>query len=196
MSLFNFFKSKKEKECYAPFAEQTPIMENNSTQNHTLTVSCVTGWPIDLIYGYLHKNYEEKGYADALLNSNITFRDKNTMIIKNKILICFREVKLKYQAMKQDIETRIDTCRAAGLLTTVAELEKQMSIITTHTNELITLETDFRSNENEVSTPITSYECGFLRGISAIALSTSTQTHHLSSDIQMPVFLNPERETA
>ena len=35
--------------------------EPESSENKPLTVSYATGWPIDIIYGYLHKNYEEKG---------------------------------------------------------------------------------------------------------------------------------------
>lgn len=43
----------------------------------------------------------------------------------------FREINLNYDVMKRDIETRMDTCSAAGLISTVSELENQMAIITT-----------------------------------------------------------------
>ena len=179
MALFNFFKSKKGSNEVPPFQTFEPsLVIDSQTQKSDaetvtpvssthapLTVSYATGWPIDLIYGYLHKNYEDKGYSDAMLNSNLTFRDMNMSIIRNKILMIFREVNLKYSAMKRDLDTRIETCNAAGLLTTVAELEKQMSVIVSHTNELARLEEDFRKNANEASVPLMSYECGFLRGV-------------------------------
>lgn len=206
MSFLNFFKSKKKVPVHADMlvneqstlevevsSANTPL--DQSSANTTLTVSYATGWPIDLIYGYLHKNYEEKGYADAMLNSNLSFRDMNMSIIRNKILMIFKEVNLKYRGMKQDIETRIATCNAAGLLTTVAELEKQMAVIMAHSNELSSLETDFRNNSIETSVPLMSYECGFLRGISAIALSTPS-TPASYPEISMPPFFNNNRETA
>ena len=107
----------------------------------------------------------------------------------------FREVNLKYSAMKRDLDTRIETCNAAGLLTTVAELEKQLSVIVSHTNELARLEEDFRNNANEASVPLMSYECGFLRGVSAIAMSTPAKAPAVPG-VSMPSFFSANRETA
>lgn len=209
MALFNLFKTKKDtpqgpsiqtldlasvvKAQVNESEEETS--ESTSSGATPLTVSYATGWPIDLIYGYLHKNYEEKGYSDAMLNSNLTFRDMNMSIIRNKILMIFREVNLKYNAMKRDLDTRIETCNAAGLLTTVAELEKQMSVIVSHTNELARLEEDFRNNANEASVPLMSYECGFLRGVSAIAMSTPSKVPAVP-EVSMPSFFTASRVTA
>lgn len=141
-----------------------------------LTVSYATGWPIDVIYGYLHKNYESKGFDDAMLKSDLAFRDLNMSLIKNKILMVFREINLNYDVMKQDLQTRIDNCNAAGLLTTVSELEKTMSTINAHKEELKQLEADFRNNANEASIPLQSYDCGFLRGIASIQMSGTNGT--------------------
>lgn len=119
MALFNFFKSRKDTSEIPsrPSLETTPVVDDLTQHSESesvgttapnsapLTVSYATGWPIDLIYGYLHKNYEEKGYSDAMLNSNLTFRDMNMSIIRNKILMIFREVNLKYNGMKRDLDT-------------------------------------------------------------------------------------------
>ena len=135
-----------------------------------MTISYATGWPIDVVYGYLHKNFEQKGLEDALVKSDLTFKEMNMRIIKNKILMVFREINLNYDVMKQNILTRIDNCNAAGLLTTMSELEKTMMLINSHKEELKQLETDFRNNANEASIPLQSYECGFLRGIASLSL--------------------------
>ena len=144
-----------------------------TTEKKTLTVSYATGWPIDVIYGYLHKNNEDKGFNDAMVKSDLTFRDMNMNIIRNRILMVFREINLNYDVMKRDLEIRMDTCSAAGLLSTVSELEKTMSTIKAHKAELKELEEDFRNNEKEASIPLQSYECGFLRGIATIALGNA-----------------------
>ena len=107
----------------------------------------------------------------------------NMNIIRNKILMVFREINLNYDAMKQDLETRIETCNAAGLLTTAADLNKQMAVIIAHKNELSQLEHDFRNNANEASVPLMSYECGFLRGVSTIAMAGSTNKHTMKVPI-------------
>ena len=185
MGFFNFLNKKSDNESAAtvslPVVEPSeakeevesvaPVKAEDSNVNKPLTVSYATGWPIDVIYGYLHKNYEDKGFADAMLKSDLAFRDLNMSLIRNKILMVFREVNLNYDVMKQDLQVRIDNCNAAGLLTTVAEIEKTMSLINSHKEELKQLEIDFRNNANEASIPLQSYDCGFLRGIATIALS-------------------------
>lgn len=148
---------------------ETPVMAPTN-EERSMTISYATGWPIDVIYGYLHKSYESKGFDDAMLKSDLAFRDLNMNLIKNKILMVFREINLNYDVMKQDLQTRIDNCNAAGLLTTVAQLEKNMQLIDVHKKELADLENDFRNNANEASIPLQSYECGFLRGIATVSL--------------------------
>lgn len=96
-------------------------------------------------------------------------------LIRNKILMVFREINLNYDVMKQDVKIRIDNCREAGLFTTVAELDKKMQLIDAHKAELARLENDFRNNTNEASIPLLSYECGFLRGIATVALGGNKQ---------------------
>ena len=187
MSIFNFWNKKKENSSamIATLPVMNPSMsaaeevETNqeapgeTTDKKPLTVSYATGWPIDIIYGYLHKNNEEKGFNDAMVKSDLTFRDMNMNIIRNKILMVFREINLNYDVMKRDLEIRMNTCSAAGLLSTVSELEKKMSTINAHKAELKELEEDFRNNEKEASIPLQSYECGFLRGIATIALGNA-----------------------
>ena len=187
MSIFNFWKKNNENSSAMiatlpvmnPSMSVTEEAETNqeapgdSTDKKPLTVSYATGWPIDVIYGYLHKNNEEKGFNDAMVKSDLTFRDMNMNIIRNKILMVFREINLNYDVMKRDLEIRMDTCSAAGLLSTVSELEKTMSTIKAHIAELKELEEDFRNNEKEASIPLQSYDCGFLRGIATIALGNA-----------------------
>lgn len=185
MGIFNFFSKKRENNSAVlttlPVTDQltseeevvsnSQFTKGESEEKKPLTVSYATGWPIDVIYGYLHKNFEEKGFEDAMLRSDLAFRDMNMGIIRNKILMVFREINLNYDVMKSDLESRIDTCRAAGLLTTVSDIEKSLAIIKAHKEELIQLEEDFNKNANEASIPLKSYDCGFLRGIATIAMS-------------------------
>ena len=187
MSIFNFLKKENRSAMITTLpvndpqmstdeeVEKNQVKPDNSLERVPLKVSYATGWPIDIIYGYLHKNNEEKGFNDAMVRSDLAFRDMNMSIIKNKILMVFREINLNYDVMKRDLEIRMDTCKAAGLLTTVSELGKKMSTILAHKAELKELENDFRNNQEEASVPLQSYECGFLRGIATIALGNTGQ---------------------
>lgn len=187
----NFFKflfnsNRRETPAVAPMtsmpeqlvADQTPAPEPHeqpAQDQNVLTVAKKSGWPIDRIYGYLHQNFEEKGYNDAMVNNNLIFRDMNLNNIKNKILIAFREVNLFYDNMRRDIENRIKTCQDACLMTSVASLSTDLQTILAHQDELARLEKDFRNNANEASIPLQSYECGFLRGLSTIAIVSKPQ---------------------
>lgn len=203
MGIFSFFSPRKKNSsamlATLPVtddlnAETTNVeQQTNDETEAKLTVSYATGWPIDVIYGYLHKNYEEKGFEDAIARSDLAFRDLNMEIIRNKILMVFREINLNYDVKKSDIEIRIETCRAAGLLSTVSDLEKNLITIVAHKEELQQLEDDFKNNANEASIPLKSYECGFLRGISTIALSGTVKS---SSKSKMTENRYEERESA
>lgn len=160
------------------------VKPQTETNDMPLTVSYATGWPIDVVYGYLHKNFEQKGFEDAMVKSDMAFKEMNMNIIRNKILMVFREINLNYAVMEQNLQTRIDNCNAAGLLTTVAELNKSMKLINSHLEELKLLEEDFRNNANEASIPLQSYECGFLRGIATLSLGGTT-----ASSVAMPTML-------
>lgn len=210
MNIFSFLNKKNESANAA--ITMLPVLEkenlttesvnvaeesakNEASEKKPLTVSYATGWPIDVIYGYLHKNYEEKGFNDAMVKNDLAFRDMNMSLIRNKILMVFREINLNYDVMKKDIETRMDTCTAAGLLTTLSELEKQMAIISMHKEELERLESDFRNNANEASVPLQSYNGGFLRGIATITMATSSRSAVIPQSMVVPP-LSKQRETA
>ncbi len=184
MRFFNVFTKKNaaENNLAVSFptvqpSESKEVVSNvpMTEERKPLTVSYETGWPIDVVYGYLHKNFESKGFEDAMVKSDMTFKTMNMNIIRNKILMVFREINLNYDAMKQDLQIRIDNCNAVGLLTTVAELDKRMQLINAHKTELEQLEKDFRNNINAASIPLQSYECGFLRGIATVALGSNKQ---------------------
>lgn len=139
MGILNFGNKKKEKSsamiATLPVTNQstsateeveaTQPTPDATKEKKPLTVSYATGWPIDVIYGYLQKNNEEKGFSDALVKSDLAFRDMNMNIIRNKILMVFREINLNYDVMKCKLEINMETCSAAGLLSTVYELENQ-----------------------------------------------------------------------
>ena len=182
MGLFNLFGRGRDNKSVVSLpvvqpAEAEEKVESakvtpESTQEviRPLTVSYATGWPIDVVYGYLHKNYEDKGFQDAMLECDLAFKDMNLGLIRNKISMVFREINLNYDVKRQDVQRRIDNCNAAGLLTTVAQLEQTLQMIDAHKRELAELENDFRENASEASIPLQSYECGFKRGIATVAL--------------------------
>lgn len=170
-----------DQEAADELLDDASVIDEPVKETKPLTVSYATGWPIDIIYGYLHKNYEQKGYDDAMLNTNLAFRDMNKNIIRNKILMTFREINLNYDAMMNDIENRIQNASALGLLTDIAEFDKTIAVIKAHKSELSKLEADLRNNVNEASYPLVSYECGFIRGVSTVNMAGTPKSRNPQS---------------
>ena len=108
MGFFNIFSKKNSNENAVNISlsaaepteakesiENVPVAQtDDKSTGKPLTVSYATGWPIDVVYGYLHKNYEDRGFEDAMMKSDLAFRDMNLRLIRNKILMVFREINL------------------------------------------------------------------------------------------------------
>ena len=87
MTLFNLFGHRPKEN-----AEMTPAMEENpqvegmedttptddaktDNEKRLITITWGTGMPIDIVFNFIHKNFEEDGFQDALVNQDITYRD-------------------------------------------------------------------------------------------------------------------------
>ena len=71
MGLFNFWKKKN-----SPISEGKSVGVSNDTQeskNDLITIVWGTGMPIDVIFNFIEKDFEEIGYKDALVNSDIKY---------------------------------------------------------------------------------------------------------------------------
>lgn len=168
MKLFDFMRKRKP--------EEMEVVSGVSTEpeRNTYTVTYKTGWPIDVVYGHLHKNYEEQGFGDAMRRGDLAFKEVGMDIIRKEILLLFREVNLKYDTIRQDILLRIKKCIDAGLVTIAAEFENKLQVINKHQEELEGLENDFVNNVGGAANPLHSYECGYLRGLAAKALGDTS----------------------
>ena len=93
MKLVNLFGSKRVANSdVIPMAineQQTTPSEDaheelkKEDEKPVITISWGTGMPIDIIFNFIHKNFEEEGFQDALVNSDITYRDTKEKIIRN-----------------------------------------------------------------------------------------------------------------
>ena len=103
MSIFKLFSSRPKEENLLPFAE-TPIESpetNNGSDDSTpkepsenkqkvITIKWGTGMPIDVIFNFIHKDFEEEGYQDALVNSDLQYRETKEGIIRNDLKMLFK----------------------------------------------------------------------------------------------------------
>ena len=155
------------------FGQEENVMNENPTNekdSSMVTIKYGTGMPIDLIYAFLQKDYESKGYEDALSNPEVSYKEMNKDIIRSKLEVKFRQVRLSYTDKLQKLDFHINSRREAGLIDFVKQLETEKSKLQEHVDRLDQMEKDFQNNVPYMIGMLLSYEKGFLKGLSAVSM--------------------------
>ncbi|MBP3842478.1 MAG: hypothetical protein J6E29_02410 [Prevotella sp.] len=180
MALFNWFGKKPvENEQTIPEVVE-PIQEQNNEQGSPqeneekkkiITITWGTGMPIDVIFNFIHKNFEEEGFQDALVNCDITYRDAKEKIIRNDLEMLFRRIILKYKGDIRIINVKIENAHKALALGAAADLEALRATYEEHLAEIQEMQTQLEADDPKMTTMIESYRRGFLKGIAANAVN-------------------------
>ena len=180
MTLFNWFGKKPvENEQTIPEVVE-PIQEQNNEQGSPqeneekkkiITITWGTGMPIDVIFNFIHKNFEEEGFQDALVNCDITYRDTKEKIIRNDLEMLFRRIILKYKGDIRIINVKIENAHKALALGAAADLEALRATYEEHLAEIQEMQTQLEADDPKMTTMIESYRRGFLKGIAANAVN-------------------------
>lgn len=183
MALFNLFNSKKvansdmipvevNDEQVVKNENETPEEEPKENEKKNLiTITWGTGMPIDVIFNYIHKNFEEEGFQDALVNSDIAYRDTKEKIIRNDLEMLFKRIALRYKSDIRTVEFKIDNARKAYALAAAAQLDSLRETFEEHLAEINEMKEQLDADDPKMTTMIESYRRGFLKGITAATLN-------------------------
>jgi len=180
MALFNWFGKKPVENEQAIPEVVEPIQEQNNEQGSPqeneekkkiITITWGTGMPIDVIFNFIHKNFEEEGFQDALVNCDITYRDAKEKIIRNDLEMLFRRIILKYKGDIRIINVKIENAHKALALAAAADLEALRATYEEHLAEIQEMQTQLEADDPKMTTMIESYRRGFLKGIAANAVN-------------------------
>ena len=188
MKILNLFNSKKVANSdVAPVKVDTTNDEQDSAiaadrpeeekKNNIVTIKWGTGMPIDVIYNYIHKNFEDAGYQDALVNQDIAYRDTRISIIRNDLEMLFNRITLCYKKNIREAQVRIDNSRKAFALSAAASLEAQLATYEEHLAEIEEMKQLFDDNDSKMLTMIESYKRGFMKGINAATMDFINNNH-------------------
>ncbi len=182
MGFWNLFRKKESNtelsDTLPEIKKEDFVDDSNPNSNKTVTITYGTGMPIDLIYGFLKEDYESRGYDDALSNPDISYREMNKTIIKNNLIIKFKQVRLKYTDVLREIDFHIDSRTRAGLVDLVRELETKRETYQQHMKELNQMEQDFQDEKPYMVGMLFSYDKGFSRGLAALSLEQIKKFDH------------------
>jgi len=183
MGLFNFFNRKSqpsnnEKLLDSSTAQATPEIpedlfiekekvQSESTSGSNGIASADSG--INVLFAFLDKNYEAKGYDDSLVNPDNTHLEQNIEALKNDLERTIRRVKTFYQDFIRTINFHIASRGRSGMVDTVEELTVKKETAENHITQVLEIEEQARNNKGVGQGIIISYTRGFRNGLAAIS---------------------------
>lgn len=148
---------------------EAPMDEEN--KKNLITIAWGTGMPIDIIFNFIHKNFEEEGFQDALVNSDIAYRDAKERIIRNDLEMLFKRISLRYRSDIRVIDFKIDNARKAYALSAAAQLDSRRQTYEEHLAEIEKMQELLYADDPKMTSMIESYRRGFMKGITATTLN-------------------------
>lgn len=188
MGLFNSLNNKKEdnaNELDSQKVEETPqqklpdIPENifiekekpETANTKSEVVPARAGYGIAELFRYLEKKkeYEAKGYDDALVNPDTVHFEENVEDLRNELQRIIKKVKMFYEDFIKEIDFHIESRSRKGMIDIVEELKSKKDIAIRHIDEIVEIETDAANNRGLGQSLIMSYTRGFKNGLAAIS---------------------------
>lgn len=183
--MFNFFKRNRQEEIPSnqpstvdPVARVNPVeipenvfIEKDINQQSETTIKRPEN-TIELLFDFLDKNHENKGYEDALMNPDVKHLEQNIEALKNQLERTIRRVKTFYEDFIKEIEFHIDSRGRSGMVDVVDELKMKKSIAESHIRKVLEMEAEHKESTGDSQGMIISYSRGFMNGLSAISHHT------------------------
>ena len=124
---------------------------------------------INVLFAFLDKNYEAKGYDDSLVNPDNTHLEQNIEALKNDLERTIRRVKTFYQDFIRTINFHIASRGRSGMVDTVEELTVKKETAENHITQVLEIEDQAKNNKGVGQGIIISYTRGFRNGLAAIS---------------------------
>lgn len=185
MGFFNLWGTKPKKESeYQEEKDTIPDMASNenseeNVQNepnrNLITITWGTGMPIDVIFGFIHKDLEDEGYNDAIVIADLKHGERKENIIRNDLKMLFRRVSLRYKHDIKMIDVQIKNLQEAYILSSVSVLEAQRSTYEEHLAEIEEMGRLLEEDDPRMTKMIETYHRGFLKGMAAQAMKFTNQ---------------------
>ena len=178
MGLFSFFNKNNENGSRMNTSKNLPEVPENlfiakdksdESQHGNSNGAANSNNGINLLFQFLEKNHESKGYDDALINPDTTHLDENVKALKNDLERTFRKVKTFYDDFIKEINFHITSRSRTGMIDTVEELTVKKETAESHIKQVLEIEQQATKNEGVGQGIVLSYTRGFRNGLAAIS---------------------------
>lgn len=124
---------------------------------------------INLLFQFLERNHESKGYDDALVNPDNTHLEQNIEALKNDLERTIKKLKIYYEDFIREINFHIASRSRSGMVDTVEELTVKKETAESHIRQIHEIEEEAKENSGVAQGVIISYSKGFRNGLAAIS---------------------------
>lgn len=120
------------------------------------------------IYHYLEGDFEKKGFDDAMISPDESYKKENIRLIRYDLEIIIQKVRIYHDSLLKEIEFHITSRRRAGLIDLVEELDSRKTDLLEHIQKVNLIEQSLKTNTGYCERAILSYQRGFMKGMAAI----------------------------
>jgi len=126
---------------------------------------------MEQIYSFLQADYESKGYSDALVNPDNSYKTDNIRLMQLDLKILIDKTNTYYENLISELNLHIVIRTRAGLVDLVQELETRKLLVEDHQKKLVHLKESMIDENGMCQRIILSYQRGFMKGLSALTQS-------------------------
>jgi len=141
------------------FIEKNPISSDGYSSNTKGILA---------IYHYLESDFETKGFNDAMISPDESYKRENIQLIKYDLEIIIQKVRIYHDSLLKDLDFHILSRSRAGLVDLVEELKSRKTDLTEHIQKVNEIETSLKSASGYCERAILSYQRGFTKGMASI----------------------------
>lgn len=161
-----------------PIENEKKEKKENGDGSKYITITWGTGQPIDVIFSFIHKNREEEGYQDALINSDLSYMKAKEEIIRNELKMLFKRISIRYKDNILVLDVQKAKAEAAFISSSVAILQARREIYVEHLAEIEEMEKMLDADDPKMTTMIETYRRGFNKGIAAQTAAFINSENH------------------
>lgn len=141
------------------FIEKNPISSDSYLSNTKGILA---------IYHYLEGDFETKGFNDAMISPDESYKRENIQLIKYDLEIIIQKVRIYHDSLLKDLDFHILSRSRAGLVDLVEELKSRKTDLIEHIQKVNEIDADLKSNSGYCERAILSYQRGFTKGMASI----------------------------
>ncbi|SKB96039.1 hypothetical protein SAMN05660226_04017 [Parapedobacter luteus] len=141
------------------FVEKKPVMEDGFMSSNKGILA---------IYHYLEGDFESKGFNDAMISPDESYKQENIRLIRYDLEIIIQKVRIYHDSLLKEMDFHIASRSRAGLVDLVEELKSRKTDLMEHIQKVNAIESSLMSNSGYCERAMLSYQRGFMKGMASI----------------------------